>query len=300
MQDRYRLAPLPEQDPKSTFIIPGIIQETASQTEHSSSVVTFEVSAVAEWRSHKRVRFRRDEQMEEPSDYELPAMDKIRSNNEVGTSKSRVGSSTIVPQTQTETEQQCRREPGNTRPCYQSQTTARSSKIYPEQSASGNNFCTESLAWPDQRQKIHDCKSRPVTVVGLSSGDDSEVWTQQPSDAPKKVAFTLPAKPASEGETAVAVNEASSLRKLSSHSRLSPGLESMMVGTSQSMQDSEYNCWCSFLSKKLQWLSLAYFAKRYYGVWLQKMPVKVNQLYPSLKLRRRPSLTLDLPTNLAI
>ena len=262
--------------------MPGIIQETASQTEHSSSVVTIEVSAVTEWKSHKRVRFRRDKQMEEPSDYELPATDKIRSNNEVGTSKSRVGSSTIVPQTQTETEQQCRRDHGKTRPCYQRQTTARSSKIYPEQSASGNHSCTQSLAWPDRRHKIHDCKSRPVTVVGLSSGDDSEVWTQQPTDAPKKVAFMLPAKPASEGETAVAVNEGSSLRKLSSHSRSSPGLESMMVVTSQCMQDSEYNCCCSLLKKKLQWFSLAYFARRYYGVWLQKMPVKVNQPYPSL------------------
>ena len=225
--------------------------------------------------------------MEESNHRELPAMDNIRTNNEVATSNGSLGASTNVAQTQTEIEQQRRRDSGNTRPCYLSQRTTRSSKIYPEQSASGNNLCTQSVAWPEQRHKGHGCTSRPTDDEGSSSRDDRDVRTQQFTDAPKKVAFTLPAKSASEGETAVAVDEGSSLNgTLGSHSRSSPGLESAMsrVSTSQSMQDSDSkpNSWYSFLKKKLQYLSLAYFARRYYGVWLQKMPVKVSQPYPYL------------------
>ena len=275
MEGRYRPSPLPEQDCSSTVIIPGIIQETTSQTENSSSVVTtVEVSAVTEWKRHKRVRFRRDKEMEESRDH-VPAVGNIRSSNEGGTSKSGVDASTDVAQTQTETEQHGRRDPG------QSRRTARSVKIYPEQSTKGNDCSTTSEAWAEQRHDSHGCESCPATTVSSFSRDDRDVRTHQPTDAPKEVAFTLPAKPASEGKTDVAMDEDFPLRTLSSHSRSLPGLESMSrFSASQCVQDSdsEFDCWCSFLKKNLQWLSLSYFATHYYGVWLQKMPVKVNQL----------------------
>ena len=279
VESRYRPSSLPELDRSSTFIIPGIIQETVSQTGNSTSVVkTVEVSAVTEWKRPKRPK-----QLEESSDVELADIESVRSSNcRVGTSKSRTGASENVAQTQTNTKEQTRRDRGNSRPCYYSQRTTRSSKIYPEQIASGNSFCTQSVAWPERGHKRHGCTGHPATAAGSSSRNDRDVRTQQPTDAPKKVAFTLPAKPASEGETAVVMDGDSIFRISSSHSRSSPSLHSMSrVSSSQSMQDSdsESDCLCSFLKKKLELHSLAYFARCYYGVWLQKMPVKVNQLY---------------------
>lgn len=282
MKNRYRPSPPSEHNSSDSVIIPGNVEATALKTVHSSSVVTFEVSAASEWSLHKAPRSRRDRQIEDPSDLELPAVGSIPNSGGVDTSKSGAGALANVTETQTEIEQG-RRDPGNTRLCYQSQRTTRSSKIYPEQSASGNNFCKQSEAWTEGRHNSHGCTSRPATAVGSSSRDDRDARTQQSTDAPKKVTFTLPTKPASAEKTAVVMDDASSLRTLSSHSRSSPGVESMSrVSTSQSMQecDSESECWCSFLKTKLQWLSLAYFARRYYGVWLQKMPVKVNQVYP--------------------
>ena len=270
VEDRYRPNPLPEEDLSSTFIIPGIIQETASQTGNSTSVIkTIEVSSVTEWKHPKKARPKRPKQMEYSRDIELPDIESVRSSDGVGTSKTRRGASENVAQTQTITEQQARRDCGISRPCYHSQRTTRSTKIHPEQIASGSNFCTQSVAWPERRGKGHGCTGHLATAGG----------TQQPTDAPKKVAFTLPAKSASEGEIAVAMDGGSFLRTSSSHSRSSPGLESMSrVSSSQSIQEpaSESHCWCSYLKKRLQWLSLAYFARCYYGVWLQKMPVKVN------------------------
>ncbi|XP_020624651.1 protein patched homolog 1-like isoform X2 [Orbicella faveolata] len=277
VKNRYRPSPPSEHNSSDSVIIPGNVEATALKTVHSSSVVTFEVSAASEWSLHKAPRSRRDRQIEDPSDLELPAVGSIPNSGGVDTSKSGAGALANVTETQTEIEQG-RRDPGNTRLCYQSQRTTRSSKIYPEQSASGNNFCKQSEAWTEGRHNSHGCTSRPATAVGSSSRDDRDARTQQSTDAPKKVTFTLPAKPASAGKTAVVMDDASSLRTLSSHSRSSPGVESMSrISTSQSMQecDSESECWCSFLKTKLQWLSLAYFARRYYGVWLQKMPVKV-------------------------
>lgn len=282
VENRYRPSSLSELDRSSTFIIPGIIQETVSQTESSTSVIkTVEVSAVTEWKHPKRARPKRPKQMEKPSGIELADTDSALSSNEVDNSKTRTSASENVAQTQTNTEKQPRRDRGNSRPCFHSQRTTRSSKIYPEQIASGNIFCTQSVAWPEQRHKGHGCSDRQATAGDSSFRDDRNVRTQQSTDAPKKVAFNLPAKSASEQETAVAMDEDSFSRISSSHLRSSPGLESMSrVFSSQSMRDSdsESECWCSVL-KKLQWLSLAYFARGYYGVWLQKMPFKVNQLY---------------------
>lgn len=273
MPNRYRRNSSPEPNPSDPVIVlPESVDTIASQTVHSCTVVTtVEMSAVTELKHPNKARPKRPKQMEKSSDIELSAMSNIGSSNGLCPSEN-------VAETPTNTEQQGR----NTRHRYQSQRTTRSSKIYPEQSASGNNFCTQSDAWPEQRHKIHGRTSLPATAVGSSSRDDRDLRIQQFIDAPKKVTFTLPAKPTSEGETAVVMDDGSSLRTLSSQSRSSPGLESMSrVSTSQSMQesDSESECWYSFLKKKLPWLSLAYFARRYYGVWLQKMPVKVNQLY---------------------
>ena len=237
------------------------------------------MSAVTEWKHPKRARPKRPKQMENSSDVELPDMGSVRSSDGVGTSKTRRGASENVAQTETITEQQGRRDRLNSRPCYHSQRTTRSTQIYPEQIASGSNFCTQSVAWPERRGKGHDCTNRPATAAGSSPRDDRDVRTQQPIDEPKKVAFTLPPEPASEGETAVAMDGGSFSRISSSHSRSSPGLESMSrVSSSQSIQDSdsESDCWCSYLKKNLQWLSLAYFTRCYYGVWLLKMPVKVT------------------------
>lgn len=283
VENRYRPSSLSELDRSSTFIIPGIIQETVSETENSTSVIkTVEVSAVTEWKHPKRARPKRPKQMEKPSDIELADTDSALSSNEVGNSKTRTGASENVAQTQTNTEEQARRDRGNSRPCFHSQRITRSSKIYPEPIASGNNFCTQSVAWPEQRHKGRGCSDRQATAGDSSFRDDRDVRTQKRTDAPKRVAFNLPAKSASEQETAVAMDEDSFSRISSSHLRSSPGLGSMSrVSSSQTMRDSdsESECWCSLLKKKLQWLSLAYFARCYYGLWLQKMPVKVNQLY---------------------
>ena len=278
MNDRYRPSLPPEHNSSDPYILPGNVEITASQTVHSSSVVSFEVSAVTEWRRHKGPYSGRDKQTEDSSDLELPAVGTTPSSGRVGTSRSGVGALANVAEFQTEIDH-VRQDLGNTRPCYQTQRTTRSSKICPEQSATGNNFCIRSEAWPERIHTSHGFTSRPATVVGTSFQDDRDVRTQQSTDAPKKVTFTLPGKPAAKVETVVALNDRPSLRTLSSHSGSSPGLQSMSrASIPQSIQesDSESDCWCSFLKKNLQWLSLTYFATHYYGVWLQKMPVKVN------------------------
>ena len=225
VENRYRPSSLSELDRSSTFIIPGIIQETVSETENSTSVIkTVEVSAVTEWKHPKRARPKRPKQMEKPSDIELADTDSALSSSEVGNSKTRTGASENVAQTQTNTEEQARRDRGNSRPCFHSQGTTRSSKIYPEPIASGNNFCTQSVAWPEQRHKGLGCSDRQATAGDSSFRDDRNMRTQQSTDAPKKVAFNLPAKSASEKETVVAVDEDSFLRRTGTFASESKGM----------------------------------------------------------------------------
>lgn len=228
--------------------------------------------------------------MPESSEIELTVMDNICSSNGVGASKTSAGASANVAKTQTawaiNTEQQRRRD-CNTRPPHQGHATKRSSKICPEQGTNDSDYCTCSEVVPEQRRETNAYKghARDIVinehVVRSTTRGESNVQTQPPTHAAKNVTFNLPPNAASEGETAVAMDEGSSSRP--SHSRSSPGLESMSrVSTLQSMQDSdsESNSRWSLLKKKLQFLSLAYFARRYYAVWLQKLPVKVNQPYP--------------------
>lgn len=227
--------------------------------------------------------------MAESGDIELSAMGNIRTTNGVGTTKARAGASTNVVQVQfagsVDREQRSSRD-CNVRPPYQSQGTSRSLKIYQEQSAS-DSYCTCSETMPEQRIKRYAHKSHPrdtvinENAVVLTPRGEGNMRTQPPTHAPRNVQFQVSANASSNGETTMAVAECSSSRTSSSNSRSSPGLESMSrVSTSQSMQDSdsESNSWWSLLKKKLRCLSLSYFARCYYGPWLQKMPVKVVNL----------------------
>ena len=219
--------------------------------------------------------------MAESGDIELSAMGNIRSSNGMGTTKARAGASANVVQVQfagsVDREQRSSRD-CNTRPPYQSQGTSRSLKIFPEQSGSDNNHCTCSEAMPEQRSKRYAYKghARDTVInekaVVLSPRGESNMRTQPP----RNVQFHVSANAASNRETSsVALAECSSLRSSSSHSRSSPGLDSMSrVSTSQSMQDSDSECKSWWRS--LQCLSLSYFARHYYGPWLQRMPVKVT------------------------
>lgn len=282
-----------------TVILPGSVQATASQTIHLPSMVTVQASASAEvgstqmtdWQRHKRVCSRRDKQMSESSDIELSAMGNIRSSNGVGSSKAKAGASANIVQVQLagsmDADQRGSRD-CNTRPPYQGQATSRSLKIYPEQSVSDNNYnCTCSEVAPEPRSKRHPYKSNSrdtiingSAVVLTPRGDNlqSKMRTQPPAFAPRNVQFQVSANAASNAETTVATAECSSLRTSSSHSRSSPGLESMgRASTSQSMRDldSELNSRWSSVKKNLHVVSLSYFARNYYGPCLQKMPVKV-------------------------
>ena len=275
-----------------TVILPGSVQAAASQTIHLPNMVTVQASAsaelgatpVTEWPRLKRMSSRK---MAESGDIELSAMGNIRSNNGVGTTKARAGASANVVQVQfagsVDREQRSSRG-CDPRPPYQSQGTSRSLKIFPEQSGSDNNHCTCSEAMPEQRSKRYAYMSHArdtvinENAVVLSPRGESNMRTQPP----RNVQFRVSANTASNGETsAVAMAECSSLRTSSSHSRSSPGLESVSrVSTSQSSQDSDSendSQWTS-LKKKLRCLSLSYFARHYYGPWLQKMPVKVTNM----------------------
>lgn len=275
-----------------TVILPGSVQAAASQTIHLPSMVTVQASASAElgatpmteWPRFKRMSSRK---MAESGDIELAAMGNICSNNGMGTTKARAGASANVVQVQfagsVDREQRSSRD-CYSRPPYQSQGTSRSLKIFPEQSGSDYSHCTCSEGIPEQRSKRYAYKSHArdtvinENAVVLSPRGESNMRTQPP----RNVQFHVSANAASNGETsAVATAERSSLRSSSSHSRSSPGLDSMSgVSTSQSMQDSDCECnsrWSS-LKKKLRFLSLSYFARHYYGPWLQKMPVKVTNM----------------------
>ncbi len=287
-----------------TVILPGSVQATASQTIHLPSMVTVQASASAElgstpmteWQRHKRMCSRRDKQMSESSDIELSAMGNIRSSNGVGSTKARAGASANVVQVQLagsrDAEQRSSRD-CYTRPPYQGQATSRSLKIYPEQSVSdtSNYNCTCSEVVSEPRSKRHPYKSNsrdtvingsPVVLTPRGESLHSKTQTQPPSYAPRNVQFQVSANAATNAETAVATAECSSLRTSSSHSRSSPGLESMgRASTSQSIRDldSESNSRWSSIKKKLHVVSLSYFARNYYGPWLQKMPVKVYPLH---------------------
>lgn len=232
--------------------------------------------------------------MAESGDIELSAMGNIRSSNGMGSTKARAGASANVVQVQfagsLDREQRSSRE-CNTRPPYQSQGTSRSLKIFPEQSGSDFNHCTCSESMPEQRSKRYAYKSHArdtvinENAVALSPRGESNMRTQPP----RNVQFHVSANAGSNGETsAVAMAECSSLRSSSSHSRSSPGLDSMSgVSSSQSMQDSDSECnsrWSS-LKKNLQCLSLSYFARHYYGPWLQRMPVKVINMTAEINVQ---------------
>lgn len=282
-----------------TVILPGSVQAAASQTIHLPSMVTVQASASAElgatpmteWPRFKRMSSRK---MAESGDIELSAMGNIRSSNGVGPTKARAGASANVVQVQfagsLDREQRSSRE-CNTRPPYQSQGTSRSLNIFPEQCGSDYNHCTCSESMPEQRSRRYAYKSHArdtvinENAVALSPRGENNTRTQPP----RNVQFHVSANAASNGETsAVAMAECSSLRSSSSNTRSSPGLDSMSrVSTSQSMQDSDSernNRWSS-LKKKLQCLSLSYFARRYYGPWLQLMPVKVTNMTAEIKIQ---------------
>ena len=306
----------------STVILPGSVQATASQTIHLPSVVTVQASALAELgsapvtRQHKRGPGRRGRQMSESEDIELSAMGNIHGNNGVGTAKARAGASANVVQVQLATEQKSSRD-SNMRPSYQGYN--RSLKIHPEKSVSES--CTCSEAAPEQRSKKHVTKSHSrdsvinenaryasksysrdsiinENAVLFTSRGESKARAQAQSSVPRNVQFQVSANAASNGETAMAMAECSSIRESlrtsSSHSRSSPGIESMgRASTAQSLQDSEAESssrW-SIVKKKLSVLSLSCFARDYYGPWLQRMPVKVSTYSKWFETRSISSLS---------
>ncbi|KAJ7372959.1 Protein patched 1 [Desmophyllum pertusum] len=262
-----------------TVRLPGSVQATASQTIHLPNVVTVQASASAElggtprtdWQRPKRLSSRRDRRTAESGDIELSAMGNIRSTHGVSTANARAGASASVVQVQLAGSMDAEKRSSRdciTRPsCHQGH---RSLKIHPEQSA--NDSCTCSEAASKLRSKRHAHKSRSRDTV---INENAVVLASEVS-----------ANAASNGETAVAMAECSStqesVRTSSSHSRSSPGLESMgRASTSQSIQDSdpESNSRWGVVKKKLQALSLSNFARDYYGPWLQRMPVKISVLF---------------------
>lgn len=272
-----------------TVILPGSVQATASQTIQLPSMVTVQASASAEteWQCHRRVCSRRDKQMSESNDIELSAMGNIRSSNAGGSTKAKAGASANVVQVQLagsmDAEQHSSRD-CNTRVPYQGQSTSRSLTIYPEQTASDNNCsctCSEVATEPRSKRYPHKSNSRDTIINGSAvvlTPKGEGLHNKMRTQPPRNVQFQVSANAASNAETTMATAECSSLRSSSSHSRSSPGLESMgRVSTSQSIRDldSESNSRWSSLKKKLRVISLSYFARNYYGPWLQRMPVKV-------------------------
>ena len=279
-----------------TVILPGNIQATASQTLHFPNVVTVQASASAsaevgntpltERLRHKRGCPRRDKQMTESSDFELSALGNIRSSNGVGNAKAKAGASANVVQVQLgrslDTEQQDGHD-FNTRPSSH-QGHNKSFAIYSEQTPADSCTCGE--AGPDLRGRRRTYKGQSKDIIDenavvLASRGESKVRTLPPTNTPRNVQFQVSANAAANGESTVATAECSSvqdfMRTRSSNSRSSPGLDSMWRdSTNRSMSDPdlESNRW-NMVKEKLQVLSLSYFAKEYYGPWLQKMPVKV-------------------------
>ena len=296
----------------STVVLPGSLQATASQTIHLPSVVTVQASALAELgsppvtqRQHRRGLGRRSRQMSEPDDIELSAVSNIRSSNGVSTAKARAGAAANVVQVQLAgsmaSEQKSSRD-SNMRPSYQGYN--RALKVHPEKSVSDSCTCSEAAT--DHRSKRHATKSfsRDSVInenarhfskscsrdsiinenaVLFTSRAESKARTQAQPNVPRNVQFQVSANATSNGETSVATAECSStresLRTSSSHSRSSPGLESLgRASTSQSLRDPEDESsgrW-SLVKKKLSVLSLSSFARDYYGPWLQRMPMKVH------------------------
>lgn len=278
-----------------TVRLPGSVQATASQTIHLPNVVTVQASASAElggtpradWQRPKRLSSRRDRRTAESGDIELSAMGNIRSTHGVSTANARAGASASVVQVQLAGSMDAEKRSSRdciTRPsCHQGH---RSLKIHPEQSANDSCTCSEAASKLRSKRHAHKSRSRDTVInenaVVLASRGESRTRTQPPTNAPRNLQFQVSANAASNGETAVAMAECSStqesVRTSSSHSRSSPGLESMgRASTSQSIQDSdpESNSRWGVVKKKLQALSLSNFARDYYGPWLQRMPVKV-------------------------
>ncbi|CAH3129517.1 unnamed protein product [Pocillopora meandrina] len=281
-----------------TVILPGNIQATASQTLHFPNVVTVQASASAEVGNtplterlrHKRGCPSRDRQMTESSDFELSALGNIRSSNGVGNAKAKAGASANVVQVQLgrslDTEQQDGHD-FNTRPSSH-QGHNKSFAIYSEQTPADSCTCGE--AGPDLRGRRRTYKGQSKDTIDenavvLASRGESKIRTLLPTNTPRNVQFQVSANAAANGESTVATAECSSVQDLmrtrSSNSRSSPGLDSMWrASTNRSMSDPdlESNRW-NMVKEKLQVLSLSYFAKEYYGPWLQKMPVKISVLF---------------------
>ena len=277
-----------------TVILPGNIQATASQTLHFPNMVTVQASASAEVGNtplterlrHKRGCPSRDRQMTESSDFELSALGNIRSSNGVGNAKAKAGASANVVQVQLgrslDTEQQDGHD-FNTRPSSH-QGHNKSFAIYSEQTPADSCTCGE--AGPDLRGRRRTYKGQSKDTIDenavvLASRGESKIRTLPPTNTPRNVQFQVSANAAANGESTVATAECSSVQDLmrtrSSNSRSSPGLDSMWrASTNRSMSDPdlESNRW-NMVKEKLRVLSLSYFAKEYYGPWLQKMPVKV-------------------------
>lgn len=289
-----------------TVILPGSVQATASQTIHLPNVVKVQASALAELgsppvsqRQHKRGTGRRPRQMPESDDIEMSAMGNVRSCNGVG-SKARAEASANVVQVQlagSVARELKNSRDSNVRPSLQAYN--RPMKIHPERSV--GDSCTCSEAAPEQRTKRHPTKScsrdsvinenaRYATkdsiinenAVLFTRRGESKSRTPTQSSVPTNVQIQVSANAMSNGETTVAMAECSStqesMRPPSSHSRSSPGIESMgRTSTSQSLQDQDTKAssrW-STVRRKLSNLSLSCFARDHYGPWLQLMPVKV-------------------------
>ena len=279
-----------------TVILPGSIQATASQTLHFPNVVTVQASASAEvggtplteWQRHKRACARRDRQMAETSDIELSAMGNIRSGNGAGNAKAKASNSANVVQVQLAgamaTEQRDSHD-FNTRPTSH-QGHSKSFAIYSDQNTADSCTCSEAGPEPRSKRRVNKSQSRDTIInenaVVLASRGQSKTQTQPLANSPRNFQFQVSANAASNGDSALATAECSSvqdfMRTTSSQSRSSPGLDSMgRASTAQSLSDPdlESNRRWNVVKKKLQVLSLSYFAKQYYGPWLQRMPFKV-------------------------
>ena len=236
--------------------------------------------------------------MSESDDIELSAMGNIRSSNGTGTSTARAGASANLVLA---SEQRNSRDSNMRATC---QGYNRALKVHPEKSASDSCTCSEIM--PEHRSKslanksfsrdsvINENARYPTksysrdsiineNAVLFTSRGESKARTQTQSSVPRNVQIQVSANAASNGDTAVAMAECSSIRdsprSSCSHSRSSPDIESMgRASTSQSLQypDAESSSRWSVFKEKLTVLSLSYFAREYYGPWLQRMPMKVD------------------------
>ncbi|PFX16833.1 Protein patched-like 1 [Stylophora pistillata] len=271
-----------------TVVLPGSIQATASQTLHFPNMVTVQASASAEVgntplterQRHRRGCARRDKQTNESSDFELSALGNIHSSNGAGNAKANAGASANVVQVQLagslDTEQQDSYD-FNTRPSSR-QNHSKSFAIYSEQSRADSCTCGEAGLDPQGRRRTYKNQSRDTIInenaVVLASRGESKMRTLPPMNTPRNVQFQVLANAASHGDSDF-------MRTRSSNSRSSPGLDSVgRTSTAQSLSEPELEStrW-NVVKKKLQVLSLSYFAKEYYGPWLQRMPVKISVLF---------------------